>query len=256
MSAIGHVEEVAPGASHEPEGTICKVPVAEGYTRWAASYDDAPNPLLAREERYLSPLLVDLHGRSVLDLACGTGRWLERLVLRGCDSAVGVDLSLAMLRIANKKDALRGRLTQALGENLPLPGAAFDLAMCSFALGHVQELGTLARELKRVTSVGADVFVSDLHPEAHKRGWRVGFRDCGGEVQIETQSRSAQHIVRTFSSNEFSCLACLPLWLGEPEEPIFARAGKSMLFVSACQLPAILICHFRRVGAPGERTAG
>ncbi len=43
----------------------------------------APNPLLAREERYLLPLLANLSRQALLDLACGTGRWLEKLLSQG-----------------------------------------------------------------------------------------------------------------------------------------------------------------------------
>lgn len=222
------------------------VPVAEGYERWAPTYDHAPNPVLAREERYLMPLLANLEGKSVLDVACGTGRWLEKLLLRGCGSGVGIDLSVAMLRVAGRKSTLRGRLAQAPCEDLPFTNAAFDFAICSFALGHFCELRPAVCELKRVTKIGADVFVSDLHPAAYQRGWRVGFRDRGASVQIAVQWRSTDEIMAAFASNGFECVTQVPLWLGEPEQPLFVRAGKSETFEEACQLPAVLVCHFRR----------
>lgn len=239
---------------HELTRPASLVSVAEGYQRWAPIYDLAPNPLLAREERYLTPLLTDLRNKSVLDLACGTGRWLERLAHAGA-SGVGIDNSVAMLRVASTKRAIRGRLAQSTCENLPLPGAAFDLAICSFALGHIRDLGPMLRELKRVTKSDADVFVSDLHPEACAQGWRVGFRDGATAVQVETQSRSTEEIVEAFWSNGFECKTCLPLWLGEPEEPLFARAGRSRSFVDACRLPAVFVCHFRPMGSPDQRSA-
>src|ERR1035438_8802237 len=67
--------------------------VRDGYERWAPTYDDFPNPVLAREQRYILPLLPSLRNRHVLDLACGTGRWLERLLSAGALPGVGVDLS-------------------------------------------------------------------------------------------------------------------------------------------------------------------
>ena len=246
MSRAAHGVELS-----EPETTRLPevVPVEEGYERWASSYDEAPNPLLAREERYLAPLLSELHFNSVLDLACGTGRWLEELIAQSCASGVGIDVSKAMLRVANGKRAIKGRLAQAACEDLPLAAAAFDLTICSFALGHIRDLGSAVRELKRVTKASADVFVSDLHPGAYQSGWRVGFRDREASVQIDMQSRSTDEIAATFSSNGFECIHQLPLWLGEPERPLFARAGKSEIFEDACQLPAIFVCHFKRVGS-------
>lgn len=225
----------------------CVISAAEGYERWAPTYDQVPNPLLAREERYLLPLLAELRDKPILDLACGTGRWLEKLVAKGGDLAVGVDRSEAMLRVAGKKSTLRGRLTRAVCENLPFRSASFDLAICSFAVGHIRDLASMVRELARVVRPAGDVFVSDLHSEAYGRGWRVGFRDKDASVQIETQPRTAEEIVRTFYAYGFECLGYLPLCLGRSEQPIFARAGKAHTFADACNLPAILICHFKRV---------
>jgi len=236
-------------------GGVRRVSAAEGYECWAPIYDNATNPLLAREERHLSPLLTNLRNKSVLDLACGTGRWLERLVAQGCASGMGIDCSIAMLRVAGRKTAIRGRLAKGQCENLPLPSASFDLALCSFAVGHIRDLGSMACELGRVTKSGADVFVSDLHCDAYARGWRVGFRDGATAVQIEMRPRAAEEIVHVFCSNGFQCLTHEPLCLGEPERPLFAQAGKSHSFVEACKLPAVLVCHFRRIGTGIHRSA-
>jgi ubiquinone/menaquinone biosynthesis C-methylase UbiE len=225
------------------------VSAAEGYERWAPIYDRAPNPLLSREERYLLPLLPDMDGKLFLDLACGTGRWLEHLITRGCKWGLGIDRSIAMLRVAGRKTALRKRLAEADCASLPFSSAAFDLAICSFALGHIGDLELVIRELARVTKPGADFFVSDLHPEAYVRGWRVGFRSGETSVQIETRSRSAEEIVKAFCSNGFECQTQASLWLGEPEQALFERAGKLRSFADACQLPAVLVCHFRRCPA-------
>jgi ubiquinone/menaquinone biosynthesis C-methylase UbiE len=236
------------------------VSVEEGYERWAPTYDRAPNPLLAREERHLLPLLADVRNRRILDLATGTGRWLEKLVQRSAESGVGVDCSNAMLRVAGRKCAVTGHLVRATCESLPFRGAWFDLAICSFAIGHIRDLKSMVGELARVMKPGADLFVSDLHPEAYAQGWRVGFREQTSAVQIEMASRAADEIVEQAYSSHFDCLTQESLWLGEPEKPIFAQAGKEHLFAQACQFPAVLVCQFKRLSggsiqASPERSA-
>jgi ubiquinone/menaquinone biosynthesis C-methylase UbiE len=237
-----------------PSGTPAYVSVAEGYERWAPTYDQTPNPLLNLEARKLVTLLPSVSGKRVLDLACGTGRWLERISARGPELAIGVDLSDAMLQVAGRKPAIMGRLAQADCLNLPFRSAVFDLVVCSFALDHIYALRAMVSELARVTKAGADVFVSDLHPEAYTRGWRAGFRDSHSAVQIEMWPRAAEEMIRVFQSGRFECLTYVPLCLGEPERPIFAQAGKSHLFTRACQVPAILVFHFRRT--PETRSRG
>jgi ubiquinone/menaquinone biosynthesis C-methylase UbiE len=223
------------------------VAVAEGYERWAPLYDHTPNPLLAREERYILPMLPDLRNKSVLDSACGTGRWLERLMMTGAGSGVGIDSSMAMLRIAARKSPLARRVVRGSCEHLPVSDRVFDFVICSFALGHISNLGVIARELARVTRHDADVLVSDLHPEAYVRGWRVGFREGGRSIQIQTKYRSIGEIIEVFCSNGFKCQTDATLSLGEPEKHIFMQAGKAYFFEEACRTPAVFVCQFRRL---------
>src|SRR5271167_4068657 len=89
------------------------VTLQEGYERWAPTYDRDPNPLLALAERQLQLMIPPLEGKRVLDLACGTGRWLAWLMTGGASLGVGVDFSPAMLAAATEKTAVHGRLVQA-----------------------------------------------------------------------------------------------------------------------------------------------
>jgi hypothetical protein len=119
-------------------------------------------------------------------------------------------------------------------------------------LAHIGDLDSMVRELARVTMAGADVFVSDLHPEAYERGWCVGFRDEKRAMQIETFPRSIEAIVGAFRTNGFECLIKETLWLGPPEKRVFEKAGKAHTFADASQVPAVLICHFKRLASPAN----
>lgn len=230
------------------------VPVAKGYDLWAPSYDSSPNPLLALEERQLLPLLPDLTGKVVLDVACGTGRWLEKLLSRGTCSSVGVDLSSAMLEAARGKRGLRSCLIRADGLRLPLASEVVDFTLCSFAVAHFAELDPLARELARVTKPQAELFVSDVHPEAYAKGWQTAFRAGTAAVRITTFPHSVAEVGATFRTAGFELRQLIEAQLGEPERPIFVRAGKGDRFREACSIPAVLICSFRRKATEGERT--
>lgn len=232
-----------------PAASVRSVAVAEGYTRWAPLYDQTPNPLLAREERFLLPRLPDLRNRSVLDSACGTGRWLAKLMGLGSAFGVGIDTSPAMLRVAAARPSA-ATIARADCEHLPFSNGTFDLVICSFAVGHISSLDAMARELARVTQPNADVFVSDLHPDAHAQGWRVGFRDGDVAIEIQTQDRTAEEIVEAFCSHGFKCRMNVTLSLGEPERSLFTRAGKAHFFAEACRMPAVFVCQFQRLHSP------
>ncbi len=225
---------------------------AEGYERWASTYDDFPNPLLAREERYLLPRLGDIRRKRILDLACGTGRWLERLETQGCGCGVGIDCSPAMLDVARNKCNIAGKLTQGHCERLPFSEETFDLAICSFALGHISALDPFAAEVARVSRPGADLFVTDLHPKAIESGWAVGFRDRRSAVSIQVFPRQSHEVIAAFSSQGFKLVSEVSLWLGEPEQTVFARAGKIGRFAAASEVPAVIVFHFRRFDGSSE----
>ncbi len=223
-----------------------RVSVVEGYQRWAAIYDQAPNPMLTLEQRQVTSLLPEIAGKHVLDLACGTGRWTRILAARNPVAIVGVDLSAAMLRVAETNSATQ-QLLQADCCQLPFAANTFDFAICSFALSHVTNLNQLARECARVLRSNAALFITDMHPKAYAAGWRTRFRDSCGAVEISTMAHPCNQIVRHFCSAGLECTATNEFAFAEPERPIFARAGKLGLFAEACRIPAVLLCRFGRV---------
>jgi len=223
------------------------VPVAEGYECWAATYDKELNPLLHREERYLMSIFPRLQRERVLDLACGTGRWLQKCIESGLHSSVGVDISESMLRVASTKSGLSQRIALADCTALPFGDGTFDLAICSFAVWHVSDVNLMAQELARVTKPHGTVLLSDLHPEAHARGWRTGFRDGGGSKQIETHPLTVTELMSIFGMAGLDCVKFEALCMGEPEAFIFSHAGKAHLFNEALRVPAVAAFQFRRV---------
>lgn len=221
------------------------VSIEEGYERWARTYDISPNPLLALEERYLESIIPELTGKAVLDLACGTGRWLSKLLLRGASPVVGVDLSSAMLGVAHEKSGIRDWLVRANCLRLPFRASTFDFVLCSFALNHIHNLELMAHELSKVMKRGAQLLISDMHAVAYAQGWRTGFRDAQSAVQIETASHSAESVTNSFRAKGFRSMESRELFFGEPEQPIFLLAGKSQIFAKACKVPAVQIYEFR-----------
>jgi len=222
------------------------VSVKEGYERWAPTYDRDPNPLLALEERQLKLLILPLEGKRVLDLACGTGRWLGRFMASGAAFGVGLDISAPMLTMAQERAHVAGRLVQGDCRALPFANATFDLVVCSFAVGHIFELQKVAHEVGRVAASRADVFMSDLHPLAYKQGWRTRFHDHQGAAEITAWSRSEQELVAAWLSAGFEYVQSVECRVGEPERQIFAQTGRAHLFDGVCRIPGILILHFQR----------
>jgi malonyl-CoA O-methyltransferase len=201
---------------------------------WAASYDAAPNPLLALEERLLEPLLPDMRGILAIDVACGSGRWARRLARRGA-RVIAVDLCPEMLRLAP------GRRVMADAGMLPLPDAVADLTMCAFAMSYLA--AACPAELARITRPGGLVIVSDMHPAAAARGWTRSFRAQGKWIAVAARAYTLDDLLTPKLA--LSTLVEAPL--DEPERPIFERAGKMAQFRDACRGPAVYVAKYVRL---------
>ena len=218
----------------------------EGHALWAATYDDAPNPIIALEERTLEPLLPNLLNKFALDLACGTGRWINVLLRRGASRVVGVDLSAPMLERAASKSGIRGHLVRADCLALPIRSGAIDVAICSFALGYLTTLSGFLDALTQILSPGACFFLADLHPSAYERGWRRSFRVGDAAIDIFSHRYSIEEVCQELSERGLALLNLFEPGFGEPEREIFRSCGKSHVFDAVSGVPAIWVAEFRR----------
>jgi len=157
------------GWSDVPERTV-----AEGYPEWAPGYDEPSNPIIRLEESVVPALLAESPPGRALDAACGTGRHTARLVELGHD-VVGVDGTEAMLSVARARVPGAEYRAGSLAA-LPLENEEVDLAVCSLALTHLDDLGPAVRELRRVVRAGGRVVVSDVHPTMVALGSQAAYR--------------------------------------------------------------------------------
>ena len=159
----------------------------------------------------------ELRNRTVIDVACGAGRYLEELHRRGA-WALGVDLSPALLHAARERNS---GLHLALADmrTLPLCDRAVDWALSLFtSFGYfesMEEHRELAHELSRVVRRGVIVDVPNprhlernLVPESSREVGkhriderrrllqdparvvkRVKIRDMSGELVREYEER-------------------------------------------------------------------
>jgi ubiquinone/menaquinone biosynthesis C-methylase UbiE len=165
-----------PPTRTDADGVI--VPTREGYERWADSYDSDGNPLIALEERHFPRMLPDVRGLLVADIGCGTGRQTRKLAERGA-RVVAMDFSRAMLERAQMHVAsaqVQWVITDIL-TSIPLNNGVLEGAVCSLVLEHVQDIGPVMRELRRVCRPNAFVLITDIHPALASGGIAANFRD-------------------------------------------------------------------------------
>jgi SAM-dependent methyltransferase len=147
--------------------------------------------LRERDEANLMRTLLDLtRGNTVLDVACGPGNTIRRLVDDVGDSGllVGVDAAPAMLaRAVADTEASNVAYVRADGAALPFPDGTFDAVSCFGALYLVDEPYAVLAELIRVLAPGGRLAVltschrapGPLGPVVKLAGLPSGFRWFG-----------------------------------------------------------------------------
>jgi len=158
--------------------------VRGGYDRWARVYDHDANPLPALEGPHVRAALVDVGGRDVLDLGCGTGRHTAWLAESGAH-VTAVDFSKRMLERARRKvRAAHVRfVVHDLHDPLPFEDASFDAVVSGLVLEHLRDLDGFFIEAHRVLRPRGRAVVSAMHPAMFLRCSQARFTDPdSGEV--------------------------------------------------------------------------
>jgi SAM-dependent methyltransferase len=221
---------------------VTSISPAAAYRIWAGTYDRDANPLVALEQRVLRERLDLTAGERVLDLATGTGRWLQYVVSRGI-RGFGMDVCAEMLAVAARKPGLVRRLINADLCALPFADDSAGVAICSFALGYVDRLDTAFGEMARVAR---RIFISDLHPDAARAGWVRSFRAGSGKYEIEHHRHSRARIESCARAANLAPLWTVEAAFGQQERDIFERAGKGTAFEVMRHAPAILVSAWVR----------
>lgn len=160
----------------------------EIYDQWAATYDDEVNN---EAQNYVAPTLVaqaalkaskNPYKSLILDAGCGTGLVGVALSLAGATGIDGVDLSPAMLAVAEKTGVYRNIAQVDLMRRIEQVDNTYDIVTCvgTFTSGHVGPDPAL-REFVRITK-GNGIIASTILEEIWISG---GFKTEIEKLQAE-----------------------------------------------------------------------
>ncbi|MBL7713319.1 MAG: class I SAM-dependent methyltransferase [Chitinophagaceae bacterium] len=154
------------------------VQASDGYDHWSHCYDAEPgNLMLVLDAALMAELKGDLlfAGKTIADVGCGTGRYWQQWYAEGPASLTGFDVSEGML--SQLKQKYPAALVQHIGpdQHLPLADSSCDVLLSNLAFAHFPSLEQCFSSWDRVAKAGADIFLTDYHPDALSKGASVSF---------------------------------------------------------------------------------
>ncbi|HHQ6628038.1 TPA: methyltransferase domain-containing protein, partial [Serratia fonticola] len=135
--------------------------------QWFIDFMDNANCLPEHEliNRRLAEVMEPLDCKRILELGCGTGNDVRRLMTLYPEitEVVGVDLSEAMIAEANNRigDDSRIRYEQGDGKRLAFADNTFDCARAKLVLMHCENIDATLTELIRVVKPNGKIAVFD-----------------------------------------------------------------------------------------------
>lgn len=140
------------------------------FDNWARTYD---KPLFQFwMKRFYRPALKLINKDSVnnninkiriLDVSCGTGKFLQELAKRKRTQLCGTDISSQMITEAHKNLGHQAELKIADVHALPFPDDTFDYVVSTESFHHYYDQSKALAEMKRVSKKGGKIIVVDIN---------------------------------------------------------------------------------------------
>jgi ubiquinone/menaquinone biosynthesis C-methylase UbiE len=179
--------------------------VRDGYDRWAPFYDDA-DPTTLLDEPFVSSFCRSIKGDRILDLGCGTGRYLRKLHRIGA-FVVGLDVSAAMLRRA-RLHTDGTALIQASVTCLPFRPASFNLVLSGLVVDHVVSLDRFFEGVAYVLAPRGRTIITAVHPDMQRlTGPTVRFTAGEDECRIDGVIHEVKDIIEAAENAGFAPIA-------------------------------------------------
>ncbi|TAI48922.1 class I SAM-dependent methyltransferase [Flagellimonas allohymeniacidonis] len=160
-------------------------------------------------------LLEDVKGKSILDAACGPGKYAEILLKEGA-LIKGFDLSPKMIELAQRRNS---NASDFFVHDLEKPltmfkKKTFDTVLCALAMHYVKDWNATIQEFYRVLKPKGKVVISIEHPFFEytyfksKKYFEVEPVKCtwnsfGKPIEINSYRRPLFEIIQPFIDNGF-----------------------------------------------------
>ena len=160
----------------------------EAYDIWAEQYDaQSGNLMMDLDAAVFAELLknVDITGKHIADIGCGTGRHWAHFFRGKVASVSGFDVSQGML------DKLLLKYPSAQVHQIEnnffadIPDAQYDLITSTLTIAHIENIDEALDAWCRMLRQKGDVIITDFHPNALAFGGKRTFEHKHRSIAVK-----------------------------------------------------------------------
>jgi len=122
-------------------------------------------------DKALKELVIKYKPRNILEVGCGTGRWLTDLGTQN-NFCMGLDRSIKMINEARNNNSA---ITFITGDavKLPIKDSTFDFVYCVNAIHHFGDTFSFLKETKRILRKNGILAIIGFDPHEEENDWYV-----------------------------------------------------------------------------------
>jgi ubiquinone/menaquinone biosynthesis C-methylase UbiE len=190
--------------------------------------------------------VVDVRGKSVIDIGCGGGIYSKALVELGAAQVTGVDFSEEMLLGAAEHCGEYDQINFVTGNalNTNLPSEKYDVIVERALIHHIKDLSECFAEAFRLLKAGGTLIVQDRTAEdcllpgsqMHIRGYFFSYFPRLADKEV-ARRHSSEVVQNSLKQVGFQLIEERKLWetrrtytnVDDLKEDLLARTGRSIL---------------------------
>jgi ubiquinone/menaquinone biosynthesis C-methylase UbiE len=200
------------GINMESNKNIFKENSKMNYNKQAEIYDERG------DGKFVAPMYDEIVSRimkakpkKILDVGCGTGNVLRRLVANNDLSLYGLDISENMIQTARKNLGNKAELKIGDSEYIPWEEDSFDVVVCNASFHHYPNPEKVLLEMKRVLKRTGTLIIGD--PTAlviFRQALNIFFKiSNNGDYKIYSKKEIEQLLIKCgFEPFNFKMINC------------------------------------------------
>jgi ubiquinone/menaquinone biosynthesis C-methylase UbiE len=161
--------------------------------------------MLDMDEKLFADLLnmIDLRGKSVADIGCGTGRHWHKLYKTSPASLTGFDVSAGMLSRLKHKFPDAGVYQNKDNLFADVPTDTFDVIVSTLTVAHIKHIDEALRAWCRILKPGGEMIITDFHPNALAHGGKRTFEHGKRSIAVQNFVHFVYDIEEILLKNHF-----------------------------------------------------